>query len=141
MTSDTKTSAHISALFQRLADNADAMAKDFRAASDAVMEMTHRDDAEYDEDAEDLAAHRAALTGHPPEDFLSGDEVLRMVRGESPLVVWREHRNMTATALAKAAGVSPGYFSEIENGKKPGSAKAWKSLAKALNLTVDDIMN
>ena len=93
-----------------------------------------------DEDAEDLAASRAVMAGHPPEDFLSSDEVMRMVRGESPLVVWREHCGMEARELAAAAGISPGYLSEIENGKKPSSPKAWKALAKALRLTVDDIM-
>jgi Helix-turn-helix. len=40
-------------------------------------------------------------------------------------------------ALAGRAGVSTGYLSEIEAGKKPGSVDAYKALAEALDTSVD----
>lgn len=33
-----------------------------------------------------------------------------------------------------------GYLSEIETGKKPGSVRAYRALAGALGLSVDDLL-
>lgn len=88
------------------------------------------------EDARDLAAALAA----PPESFLPAKAVERLLAGESPVRVWREQRGMKASELAAAAGVSRSYLSEIESGRKTGSAKALAAIARVLSVTVDDLI-
>ena len=102
--------------------------------------------AEYDaltaaaeEDALDSAIIRRVLDD-PDREWLPAELIERMVDGESPARVWREHRGMTATALAAASGVAASYLSAIETGKKPGSVNALKRIAAALNVALDDLV-
>lgn len=55
---------------------------------------------------------------------------------ENPVKILRQHRGMTQNDLAKAAGISRPYLTEIETGKKSGSLKAMKAVAKALGVSV-----
>ena len=48
--------------------------------------------------------------------------------------------SLTARALAGAAGIPSSYLSAIERGVKPGSVKALKSLATALDVPLDDLV-
>lgn len=64
----------------------------------------------------------------------------RIFAGEHPVRVWREYRGLTLSALAKASDVAPSYLSEIEAGKKPGSAKALAALAKTLRVSIEDLL-
>lgn len=73
------------------------------------------------------------------EEMLPAAFVDRLIAGENPLRVWREHRGLTCSALAEKAGVVQSYISEIETGKKDGSLKTMKKLADALNVSIDDI--
>jgi len=61
--------------------------------------------------------------------------------GAHPVTAWREHRNLSARALAEAAGVSPAYLSEIETGKKPGSVDAYRRLGEALGVSMDVLVS
>ncbi|HEX6144882.1 MAG TPA: helix-turn-helix transcriptional regulator [Geminicoccaceae bacterium] len=63
----------------------------------------------------------------------------RLMAGEVPVRVWREHRGLSARALASRAGVSTGYLSQIETGKKPGSFDAMAKLARALGVHLEDL--
>jgi DNA-binding XRE family transcriptional regulator len=92
------------------------------------------------EEAEDLVEARRVLAATKPEDYLALAEADRLAAGESPVRVWREHRNLTMQALAAKSGVPQPYISEIETGKKPGSLKAMAALAKALGLAIDDLV-
>lgn len=99
------------------------------------------------EDAEDLGAlaasdAREAALGKAAAraDYLTDDSVGRLLAGESPVRVWREHRDLTQRALSEASGVSVAYLSEIEGRKKPGSARTLAALARALRLTVEDLL-
>ena len=95
--------------------------------------------AEYDalterlEDLEDILAAMNARGGQP----MPLEWARRIIEGKSPVRVWREFRGLSLRALAAKAGVSPGYLSEIELGKKPGSVDAYKALAEALDASVD----
>lgn len=60
-----------------------------------------------------------------------------LVGGEHPLKLWREHRKLTVEALAEQAGISKAFLSQIENGKRHGTAKTLKALAMALQIPVD----
>lgn len=62
-----------------------------------------------------------------------------LLDGENPVRVWRRHRQMSLRGLAQAAGVQPGYLSEIETGKKPGSFNAMAKIAEALGISLDDL--
>lgn len=73
-------------------------------------------------------------------DNLSDDLVGRLLAGEHPIRIWREHRGLTSQALADKAGVSRSYLAEIEGLKKPGSIQAFRSLAAALGVAVDDLL-
>jgi DNA-binding XRE family transcriptional regulator len=94
------------------------------------------------EDREDLASidefQRKLAAGE--EEFIPSEMLDRLLAGESTIRVWREHRGMTAAALATKADISAAYLSELESGKKSGSIAALKRIAGALSLTVDDLI-
>jgi len=73
-------------------------------------------------------------------DSLTMEEVMQIAEGMSPIRVWRKRRGLTARALSEIAGMSPVYLSEIETGKKPGSAVAIVALAKALGVDASDLL-
>ncbi|MCY4588928.1 MAG: helix-turn-helix transcriptional regulator [Bryobacterales bacterium] len=92
-----------------------------------------------DEDAMDAAIIQRVLKD-PAQELVSFELAKRIADGEHPVRVWRDYRGMKATELAAAAGIVASYLSDIENGKKPGSVKAMKRIAGALNVTVDDLL-
>jgi DNA-binding XRE family transcriptional regulator len=92
------------------------------------------------EDLEDALIIRRARARGRTSDAMTADQVDRMIGGEHPLRVWREHRGLSLSALARRAGVPAGYVSEIETKKKPGSLATMKKLARALDLDLDDIV-
>jgi DNA-binding XRE family transcriptional regulator len=99
------------------------------------------------EDAEDMQAieafrARVAAVGfdEATKDHLPAELAWRLLDGEHPVRIWREHRGLSASALAKLAGVPQSYVSEIETRKKPGSIAAYSKLAHALSVTVDDLI-
>ncbi len=96
------------------------------------------------EDAEHLAAVNArraheAVVGKDAtrRDYLTGDELRRLLDWESPVKIWREKRGLSQRALAGQAGVSASYLAEIETGRKPGSAGALRDLAGALRVPLE----
>lgn len=100
------------------------------------------------DDAEDAAAvaerrAREAAIGRDVvrRDYLTGDELRRLLDWESPLKLWREKRGLSQRALAQAAGVSASYLAEIETGRKPGSVEAVANLARALDLPMERLVS
>lgn len=92
------------------------------------------------EDVEDALIAREAVQNRNPDDYLPIELVERLHGGEHPIRIWRERRGLTLTALAERSGVPIGYLSEIETRKKPGSVAAFKKLATALQLDLDDLV-
>ncbi|MFV2092619.1 MAG: helix-turn-helix domain-containing protein [Hyphomicrobiales bacterium] len=72
--------------------------------------------------------------------LIPSDVVHRIAKGEHPVRVWRLHRKMKAVELARAAGISPGYLSEIETGKKDGTFRTMAQIAQTLGVSLDDLM-
>jgi hypothetical protein len=93
---------------------------------------------QYDALFEDAAAI-AAYGRTRGEESVPATVVDRLIAGEHPVRVWRDHRGMTLEQLGAKANLSIGYLSEIEAGKKPGSIKALRALAGALDLDLDDL--
>ena len=58
----------------------------------------------------------------------------------SPLEVYRRQRGMRQYDLARAAGVSTSYLSELESGARTGRVEVWKKLAGALGTGLDDLL-
>ena len=92
------------------------------------------------DDAADRAALRRSVSGSDSADALPVALYRRIRKGESALRVWREHRGFGLNALARAAGVSAPYLSEIEKGAKPGSATVLKKLARTLEIDMDELV-
>ena len=91
------------------------------------------------EDLEDAALLERAEAERDQRTHLPVDVVERLVAGEHPVRIWRQHRGLSVRGLAEAAGIDPAYLSQIETGKKPGSLKALKALASALAVSLDDL--
>ncbi len=66
---------------------------------------------------------------------------LAIMRGERPLVAFRIHRGLTLRRLAEQTEIAASYLSEIERGRKPGSAAALSRIAAALDTTVDALLS
>jgi hypothetical protein len=64
----------------------------------------------------------------------------RIFSGEHPVRVYREWRGLTARALAKSAGISPGHLSDVENGRRAASETVLSTLAAALYLAPEDLV-
>jgi hypothetical protein len=99
------------------------------------------------ENAADIASVRAwnayvAAVGRDAAiaNSYSGAEAKRLLDGESPVRIWREKRGTTQRALATAAAIPAGYLSEIESRGKPGSVSAWRALATALAVPMEDLV-
>ena len=72
--------------------------------------------------------------------YLSEEFVERMIAGESPLRIFREHRALTLEALATAIGVTKGFLSQVENGHRSLSVDVLKKAAAALGVDLDDLV-
>ena len=73
-------------------------------------------------------------------DYLTAGEARRLLEGESPVKVWREKRGRSQRELAATAGVAAGYLADIETRRKPGSVLAVAKLAKALQVSIEDLL-
>jgi DNA-binding XRE family transcriptional regulator len=93
---------------------------------------------DFDELLEDAAA-TAAWHRTRDEETVPAAVVDRLLAGESPIRVWREHRGMTLTALAAAAGIGKGYLSQLEKGERQGPTATLKQIAAALRVDLDDL--
>ena len=97
-------------------------------------------------DALDDSGDRAALRGADTrrkagiDDGMEVSFFRRILAGESPVRVWREYRQLSLQQLAKLARVSSAYLSEIETGKKPGSAATLQRIAHALGVDTDELI-
>ena len=88
------------------------------------------------EDAAAVAAYHATRG----EESVPMELADRLLAGDSPLRVWREHRGLTLQALADAIGTAKSYLSEIETGKKAGSIRVMKAAAAALGVDLGDLV-
>lgn len=102
---------------------------DYRALVDAA------------EDAADREAVRRFRAGVATgdEELVPAELANRILDGENRVRVWREYRGFSARDLAKRAGISPTYLSEIETGTKRGGVKVLKAVAEALGIGLDDL--
>lgn len=74
------------------------------------------------------------------DEMIPSEFANRIMDGESPITVFRELRGLSGKELAAKAGISGGYLSEIESGKKEGKVSTLKSIASALKVDLDDLV-
>ena len=95
---------------------------------------------------ERLSAHALDLLDNRLADEALDDEILpwpmakRLLAGENPIKLWREHRGLTQAQLARAVGTRARYISQLETGHKRPSLDLAIALAKTLSVTVDDLI-
>ena len=94
------------------------------------------------EDAEDIASATTVRERikRGEEELVPARVVERLIEGENPITVWREHRGMTISALAAKAELSQSYLSQIEGGKREGKVTMLARLARALSVDLDDLV-
>jgi len=95
--------------------------------------------AEMLEDIRDFDAISAAIE-RGDEELIPADVVYAILDGENPIKVWREYRGLTQQQLAAAAGISKPYLSQIETGKRKGTTEILSTIAKALDVSLDEVI-
>jgi len=75
------------------------------------------------------------------EELVPSAVTYAILDGASPVRAWREARGLTQQQLAETAGISIPYLSQIEGGKRKGSAEVLAALARALRVSLDDILD
>jgi DNA-binding XRE family transcriptional regulator len=93
------------------------------------------------EDAADIRAgdeaRRQIEAGE--DELVPMDLAKRILAGENPVRVWREHRGLSVKELAEQAGVSGPYISQLESGAPEPSADTFKATADVLRVASEDL--
>ncbi|WP_051311590.1 helix-turn-helix domain-containing protein [Zooshikella ganghwensis] len=87
---------------------------------------------EYDEIKKSIAKGETELV---PETL-----VTRLIDGENPIKVWREHRGLTQKELAVKVGITVAYLSQVEKGEWIASTDMYKRIAGELSVDLDDLI-
>lgn len=90
------------------------------------------------DDLDDIRAYDHAKA--TAREFVPAAVVDRLIDGESPIRVYREHRGLTQDQLAMMVGLSKPYLSQLENGLRTPSVETAKALADALRVDIDDLL-
>ena len=94
--------------------------------------------AEADEDAGTARlvarARKEVATGTP---LLPKEIVDRIAKGESPVRVLREWRDMTQLELSFRTNISQGHISDIEGGRRTGTPATLRAIATTLKVPLD----
>lgn len=94
--------------------------------------------AEADEDtgtAQLVARARGEIAAGAP--LLPKHVVDRLAEGENPVRVLREWRDVTQLHLSFKTNLSQGYISDVETGRRKGTAAALRRIADALRVPLD----
>jgi hypothetical protein len=93
--------------------------------------------AEADEDRGTARLVARAKREVAKEDLIPKEVVDRLTAGENPVKVFREWRGMTQQRLAQQGGLTQGYLSDIETGRRRGTALRLRGVAHALKVSLD----
>ncbi|HEY7999993.1 MAG TPA: helix-turn-helix transcriptional regulator [Pseudolabrys sp.] len=94
--------------------------------------------AEADEDI-----GTARLVARARKEIAAGDPLIpkavvdRIAKGEGALRVLREWRDVPQLYLSFKTDIGQGYLSDLENGRRKGTAEVWKRIAKVLDVPLD----
>ncbi|MEZ5890038.1 MAG: helix-turn-helix domain-containing protein [Xanthobacteraceae bacterium] len=88
-------------------------------------------------------AGTARLVAQARKDVAEGAPLLplevadALADGENPIRVLREFRDFTQIELAARIGITQGYLSDLENGKRKGTLELHQKTAQALGVPLD----
>ena len=95
--------------------------------------------AEMLRDIQDYDSAKAALESGDDE-LIASEVVHAILDGENAIKVWREYRGVSQPELAAKAGISAPYLSQLETNKRKGSLNVLSAIAKALNVSLEQIV-
>jgi len=95
--------------------------------------------AEMLHDVQDYDAAKAALERGDVE-LIPSEVVFAILDGDNPTIVWHEHRGLSQQGLAENAGISVPYLSQLETNKRKGSLEVLSAIAKALGVSLENIV-
>ena len=95
--------------------------------------------AELLEDIRDFDTMSAAIE-RGEEELIPSEVVYAILDGENPIKVWREYRGLTQQQLADKVKISKPYLSQIETGKRTGTTEILSLIAKALDVSLDEVV-
>jgi len=90
-------------------------------------------------DIQDYDNAKAALA-HGEDEFVPSNVIYAILDGENAIKVWREFRKMSQQELTEKADISVPYLSQLETNKRTGSLEVLTSIAKALNISLENIV-
>ena len=90
------------------------------------------------EDIRDFDEINAAIK-RGEEELIPAEVVNAILDGKSPIKVWREYRGLTQQQLADMIGISKPYLSQLETGKRTGTAEVLSTIADALNVSLEQV--
>ena len=94
--------------------------------------------AELLEDIRDFDEISAAIE-RGDEELIPAEVVNAILDGKNPIKVWREYRGLTQQQLADMVGISKPYLSQIETGKRTGTTDVLSTIAKALDVSLEQV--
>jgi DNA-binding XRE family transcriptional regulator len=102
--------------------------------------------AAANEDAADTEILRRSIARvqSGEEETFSSAEVDEFLASKTPLAFFRKKRGLSQDTLAKRAGITQGYLSEIEIeieiGRKSGDVQTLRKLADVLKVSLDNLV-
>jgi DNA-binding XRE family transcriptional regulator len=97
--------------------------------------------------AEDEDVATARLIRKSNDAIAAGEEIVlpkavvdRFVAGDNPVRVLREWRQMTQMELAVKIGITQGYLSDLESGKRKGPLELHRKISRALEVPLEMLM-
>jgi DNA-binding Xre family transcriptional regulator len=109
-----------------------------KAVEDRLATLANRFDA-LRELVEDRQA-AVAFTRTRDQESLPDSVVGRLLDGENPIRVWRQHRGLSLRSLAELAKTNPSALSDIETGKSEGRLSILHRIAGALDVALEDLI-
>ncbi len=74
------------------------------------------------------------------DEVVPAEIVNRLLAGETPIRVWREHRGLTQAELAARSGLSQSYIAMLERGARRGTTDKLHRLAQSPELDPEDLL-
>ena len=71
------------------------------------------------------------------EQTIPSEVTFAILQGVNPIRAWREYKQIKVKELAKRAGITPSYLSQIETGKRNPTIDTLKAIAEALGIDVE----
>lgn len=93
---------------------------------------------ELAEETADVRAYDEALSSK--QETVPQEVIVRLLRGDNPVTVWREYRGLSQATLAERAGLETPVIAMLEMGLDSGNSEELQEIAWALGVDLDDLI-